>query len=130
MRVEVEVIARRPQEKVAIVIFLKDENYYTVFNTSSERLGHEPYEFRPGDTLRCAFELELIVGYGTYHLCASLYRYDASQLLDTLEPAVTFHVGSPAAGTRGVAPCHARVVSAEMAGAVPAARAGEPRDRP
>jgi homopolymeric O-antigen transport system ATP-binding protein len=129
-RVEVEVIARRSQEKVAIVIFLKDENYYTVFNTSTERLGHEPYDFQAGDTLRCAFELELVVGYGTYHLCASLYRYDASELLDTLDPAVSFHVGSPVGGGRGVAPCNARVVSVERTRAEPAVQARELHGRP
>src|SRR5262249_28381790 len=91
------------------------ENYYTVFHTSTERLGHEPCDFEAGDRLRCVFELELVVGYGTYHLCASLYRYDASELLDTLDPAVTFHVGSPAGGGRGARPCRARVVCAEIA---------------
>jgi ABC-type polysaccharide/polyol phosphate transport system ATPase subunit len=113
-RVDIEVVAQQCCEKVAVVVFITDENHYNVFNTSTERLGYNPYSFQAGDMLRCTFELDLALGYGTYYLGVSLFRYDVTRLLDTWDQAVTFHVGSPITGSRGVVPCNPRVVSAEI----------------
>src|SRR5690606_24463886 len=90
--------------------YVTDDGHYSVFDTSTERLGHEPYELEAGDRLRCSFELELNMAYGTYHVNVVLFRYDIGKSLDAWEPAMTFFVGSKLKGFRGIVNCKPVVV--------------------
>src|SRR5580698_5684736 len=56
--VDVEVTARQALEKLAVVIWFKDETEYIIFHTSTERLGFPPFSLQPGGTYRCTFELD------------------------------------------------------------------------
>src|SRR5579863_3397393 len=66
--VDVEVIARQATDKLAVVIWFKDESDYIIFHTSTERLGYAPFSLQPGETYRCTFELSLNIAHGTFHL--------------------------------------------------------------
>ena len=109
-RLEIEAVAQKSVKRVAVVTHLVDENAYPLFSTSTERLGYEPYDLDAGDTLRCAFEFEFHMAYGTFHLAVELFRYDVDSSLDAWRPAVSFFVGSKLAGSRGAVDCKPRLV--------------------
>jgi lipopolysaccharide transport system ATP-binding protein len=91
-RVRVALEATEPVEKVSVVIQLFNADFYDVFNTSSERLGHPPLTLLAGQSAECDFDLELNLGPGTYYLGVYLYRYDAEREYDHIFPATSFVV--------------------------------------
>ena len=111
--VDVTVRARQPHEKIAVVLQITDEDNYVAFNTSSERLGTPPATLGPGDTWRVSFELDLHLGYGTYHLGVFLYRYDIERQFDHWFPAATIFV-SPEQDVLGPSQLYPRVVRSEI----------------
>ena len=90
--VDVEVGARVPCRGLAIVLEVRDENNYEVFNTSTERLGHGAFAIAPGGRVHCTFELDLHLAPGTFHFAAGIFRYDIGKAYDRLSPAATFFV--------------------------------------
>jgi ABC-type polysaccharide/polyol phosphate transport system ATPase subunit len=109
--VDIEVTARESVERLAIVLWLTDENQYDIFNTSTQRLNHPPFSLRAGESYRCTFELSLNIAHGTFYVCASIYRYDVQKLYDRKAPASALFVGSTAA-VRGAVNCFPRLVEA------------------
>jgi lipopolysaccharide transport system ATP-binding protein len=109
---DLDVTARRPCEKMAVVIECIDEEQYQLFNTSTQRLGEPPFDLEAGETLRTTFELRLNLAPGTFQLGAHVYRYDNQHNFDTRLPAATFYVTS-ATDVRGVAHLEPRVVRQE-----------------
>ena len=93
-RVSVSLEATSRAEKVAVVIDVFNTDFYEVFNTSSERLGHEPVSLNPGQRAECTFDVELNLGPGTYYLGVYLYRYDIQREYDHVFPATSFVVTS------------------------------------
>lgn len=93
--VDIVVTATRPAEKMAVVLELKDDSYYGVFNTSTERLGLAPVSLKAGDTYRCTFELQLHLSAGAFHFDVTLYRYDHQKTYDTWSAAATIFIKSP-----------------------------------
>jgi lipopolysaccharide transport system ATP-binding protein len=93
-RIEVEIEATAPAERVAVVLQLKNTDYYEVFNTSSERLGQPPLTLAPGERARCTFEVDLHLGPGTYYLGVFLYRYDVQRNYDHVFPVTSFVVAA------------------------------------
>jgi lipopolysaccharide transport system ATP-binding protein len=89
-RITVRLEAVDPAEKVAVVIQLFNADFYDVFHTSSERLGHPPLSLRTGQIAECAFDVDLHLGAGTYYLGVYLYRYDAQHEYDHIFPATSF----------------------------------------
>ena len=83
-------------EKVLYVpVFnLLDQNHYSVFNTSPERLGHGPFSMSRGDSLNLNFDLWSHLAQGAYYLGAYVKRYDFEKGLDTKFQAVTITVDS------------------------------------
>ena len=51
--IDVEVKANRPCQRLSVTLYLKDENGYGVFDTSTERLGHPPFSLAAGESYRC-----------------------------------------------------------------------------
>ncbi len=111
--VDVEVIARRACTKMAIVLFVRDESYYEVFNTSTERLGLGSFNLESGETFDCTFELQLNFANGAFHPFVAVYRYDTETLLDRLEVAARIYIGSDN-DVRGAVNCFPRVVRHEV----------------
>jgi ABC-type polysaccharide/polyol phosphate transport system ATPase subunit len=101
-KVKVGIEALAPAEKVAVVIELFNNDFYEVFNTSSERLGHPPISMDRGQRAECKFDLRLNLGPGTYYLGVYLYRYDVEREYDHVFPATSFVVTSDR-DTRGAA---------------------------
>jgi lipopolysaccharide transport system ATP-binding protein len=91
-RIDIDLEARERTERIAVVLDLKNTDFYEVFNTSTERLGHPPLTLAAGERARCSFEVDLHLGPGTYYLDVYLYRYDVQQIYDHVFPASSFVV--------------------------------------
>ncbi len=111
--VDVEVTAQRPCAKMAVVLFVRDESYYEVFSTSTERLGFGSFSLKTGETFACTFELRLNFANGTFHPFVAVYRYDTETLLDRTELASSIYIGSES-DVRGAVNCFPRVVRHEV----------------
>jgi len=110
--VDVEVTAREAIEKLAVVIWFKDETEYIIFHTSTERLGFAPFSLQPGGTYRCTFELTLNIAHGTFHLVTEIHRYDIQKGYDRQDPASTIFIGSTTA-VGGAVNCFPRLIESE-----------------
>jgi lipopolysaccharide transport system ATP-binding protein len=114
--VDVEVTALEAVEKMAVVIWFKDETQYVIFHTSTERLGFAPFSLQPGGTYRCTFELDLNIAHGTFHLVTQVYRYDIQKSYDRRDPATTIFIGSTTA-VGGAVNCFPRLIESETVAA-------------
>lgn len=111
--VDVDVVARRPTERMAVVLVCRDPEHYECFNTSTERLGLPPISLAPGQHVRCTFQLTLHLAQGTFHFGVALYRYDVQRTLDSWIPATTLFVSADE-DVRGVAHLRPRVTVHEV----------------
>ena len=93
-RISVDIEAKAAAERVAVVLELKNTDFYEIFNTSSERLGHPPITLAAGERARCTFDVDLHLGPGTYYLGVYLYRYDVQKNYDHVFPATSFVVAA------------------------------------
>jgi lipopolysaccharide transport system ATP-binding protein len=109
--VDVEIKAQELFERLAIEIWLTDENQYEIFNTTSARLGFTPFSLAPGQSYLCTFELKLNIAHGVFHVCAAILRHETHTLYDTNEPGVTVFIGSTLA-VQGAVNCFPRLVAA------------------
>jgi len=107
--VDVEVVARKAIDKLAVVIWFQDETQYIIFHTSTERLGFAPFSLQPGGTYRCTFELNLNIAHGTFQLITEIYRYDIQKSYDRYYPVTTIFVGSTTA-VGGAVNCFPRLI--------------------
>ena len=90
--VTIDVTARVDCHQLAIAFYLSDENYYQIFNTSTERLGYETFTLQAGETRQFTFELTLHLARGSFYLGVLLRRYDIDKTFDHLFPAATLFV--------------------------------------
>jgi lipopolysaccharide transport system ATP-binding protein len=109
VRVEVKVKALQRVSRVACLLWMLDDKFYEIFNTSSEGLGQPPRELAEGDRHTFSFELDLHLARGNFHLCAGLHRYDIEKRFDQLQPAATLLIRS-SSDVRGVVNLYARLV--------------------
>ena len=108
---DVEVIARQPMEKLAVVIWIRDDKDYILFDTSTERLGYEPFSLQAGESYRCTFQLTLNIAHGTFNVCVAVYRYDLRTTYDSQLSVATLFIGSTTA-VRGAVNCFPRLLKA------------------
>jgi len=92
--VEVRIKANRPAARVACVLYIMDNNYYKVFQISSERLGRPSRDLVAGESQTFRFALDLHLTGGNYQLCIVLFRHDIGHHYDKVEPAATLLVSS------------------------------------
>src|SRR6202050_1024486 len=111
--IDVELIAAARCSKVSITLYMLDEKFTHVFDTSTERLGHETADLEPGDVYSCTFELELNLAEGTFYPAVVLFRYDIQAVYDRWEPPATIYV-SYEGGCRGIAHCFPRLCRQEI----------------
>jgi lipopolysaccharide transport system ATP-binding protein len=109
--IDVEMTARERVQKLAILLFLADENQYQIFRTSTEALGHGRFCLDPGESYRCRFELRLNMGEGTFYLDVAIGRYDIQKLYHRKALAATVFIRSTSA-VRGAVNCFPRLVEA------------------
>jgi ABC-type polysaccharide/polyol phosphate transport system ATPase subunit len=110
--VDVEVTAREALDKLAVVIWFTDETQYTIFHTSTERLGFAPFSLQPGGTYRCTFELSLNMAHGTFRLVTEIYRYDIQKSYDRYKSGPSIFIGSTTA-VGGAVNCFPRLIESE-----------------
>ncbi|MFL5489248.1 MAG: ABC transporter ATP-binding protein, partial [Gemmatimonadaceae bacterium] len=91
-RITVSLEALAAAEKVAVIIQLFNADFYDVFHTSSQRLGHPPLSLAAGQKAECDIDIDMHLGSGTYYLGVYLYRYDIQQQYDHVFPATSFVV--------------------------------------
>lgn len=111
--VDVEVSAIRDCRKFSVSLYITDEQYQEVFDTSTERLGHGNQSLEAGEVFSCTFELRLNLTSGVYHPCILVYRYDTQTEFDRRAPAATIYVSSED-GVRGIANCFPVVTRQEV----------------
>ncbi len=92
--VDVTLRANRPIRNVSCVLYIKDRQHYTIFNTSPDRLGLGLLNMEAGETCTYRFKLTAHLAPGAFHLCVSCLQSDTSNALDVVEPAATFLVES------------------------------------
>src|SRR5215469_889204 len=111
--IDVELAAREGREKLAVVLFVMDESYYEVFNTSTERLGCGSFDLDAGDRFNCSFELRLNFASGTFHLNVAVYRYDTETEYDRWDSGSSIYVETEN-DARGAVNCFPKVVRHEI----------------
>ena len=111
--VDIEVTAREAVEKLAVVLWIKDENPGWVFKTSTEHLGHRPFSLQAGESYRVTFELTLNIVNGTFHVCAAVHQHDLETAYDSWISAATLFLAKTKT-VRGVVNCFPRLASADI----------------
>ncbi len=89
---------------------MMDDNYYHLFDTSSQRLNNTTFSLEPGEKKKVIFEVNLHLAPGTYHFGAHIYQYDIQKLYDTLAPAATIQVRSET-DVRGVVNLYPKAIT-------------------
>jgi len=92
--IDVELTAHKHCSKLSVSLYLTDERYQSIFDTSTERLGHGSFTLEEGDVFTCTFELHLNLTNGIFHPSILVYRYDTQTEYDRWAPAATIHVSS------------------------------------
>lgn len=111
--VDVELTANASCKKVSVTLYMRNDKFDLVFDTSTDRLGYNACDLEAGDVYRCTFELDLNLADGTYYPSVVLYRYDIQTIYDRWEPAATMYLSSDGA-VRGIANCFPRVIQQEI----------------
>jgi ABC-type polysaccharide/polyol phosphate transport system ATPase subunit len=111
--IDVEVVAATRCNKVSVTLYMLDEKFTHVFDTSTERLGHETADLDQGDVYSCTFELQMNLAEGTFYPAVVLFRYDIQTVYDRWEPAATIYVSSEG-GVRGIAHCFPQLCRQEI----------------
>ncbi len=111
--VDVELRASSPCTKLSLSIYLLNGEFQSVFDTSTERLGHGNFSLDKGDVYHCTFELHLNLAGGIFHPSILVHRYDTQTTYDRWEPAATIHV-STETDVRGMVNCFPKVVRQEV----------------
>jgi lipopolysaccharide transport system ATP-binding protein len=89
-----EITARKSCKNLSLGIVIYNDQYYDVFNTSSQRLMHSSFSMDEGEAKSFQMELHLHLVSGTYNLRAHVNRYDINKVYDICFPAATFNVSS------------------------------------
>ena len=110
--IDIELTAYRPCSKLQVSLYFTDENQQSIFDTSTERLGHGNFTLEEGDVFSCTFELSMNLGNGVFQVQVSAYRYDTETAYDRWQPPITIHVSSHE-GVGGVANCFPTVIRHE-----------------
>jgi|CXWL01.1.fsa_nt_gi lipopolysaccharide transport system ATP-binding protein len=88
--IEVDIKANRDAKNIAISIDLKDEGLYTLFDISTERLGHKPISLAAGESWRFCFQVSLYLASGIFYIGVKLYPFDERVLRGMIPYDVIF----------------------------------------
>jgi lipopolysaccharide transport system ATP-binding protein len=107
--VDIEITAIRRCSKFSVSLYISDEQFQSVFATSTERLGHGSCTLEAGEVFSCTFRLCLNLAIGIYHPSILVYRYDTQTEYDRWAPATTIYVSSED-GISGIANCFPQLI--------------------
>jgi len=111
--IDIELTAHQRCSKLSVSLYVTDEQYQSIFDTSTERLGHGNFTLEAGEVFTCTFELQLNLANGIFHPSILVYRYDTQTEYDRWAPAATIHMNSDE-DVRGVANCFPQVIRQEI----------------
>jgi lipopolysaccharide transport system ATP-binding protein len=111
--IDVELRAHSRCSKLSVSLYITNNEYENVFDTSSERLGHGSFSLNAGDVYNCTFEVSLNLANGIFHPSILVYRYDTQTAYDRWEPAAAIHVRSDM-DVRGSVHCFPKVIRQEI----------------
>ena len=111
--IDIEVTAREHCSRLSVTLWITDEHYENIFDTSTERLGHGNFILEAGEAFECTFELRLPFATGVYHPSVHVYRYDTETVYDSWDPAASIYLEGDV-GVRGVVNCAPRVTRQEI----------------
>jgi ABC-type polysaccharide/polyol phosphate transport system ATPase subunit len=92
--IDIELTAHKRCGKLSISLYVTDEQYQSIFDTSTERLGQGNFNLEAGEVFTCTFELQLNLANGIFHPSIVVYRYDVQTEYDRWAPAATIYVSS------------------------------------
>jgi ABC-type polysaccharide/polyol phosphate transport system ATPase subunit len=92
--IDIELTAYQRCSKLSVSLYVTDEQYQSIFDTSTERLGHGNFTLEAGEVFTCTFELQLNLANGVFHPSILVYRYDTQMEYDRWAPATTIYVTS------------------------------------
>ena len=92
--IDIELTGHKRCSKVSITLYVTDEQYQSIFDTSTERLGHGNFNLEAGEVFTCTFELQLNLANGIFHPSIVVYRYDTQTEYDRWAPAATIYASS------------------------------------
>jgi lipopolysaccharide transport system ATP-binding protein len=111
--VDIEVTGYKRSTRLSVTLWITDEHYENIFDTSTERLGYGNFTLDAGDVFVCTFELQLHLVTGVFHPSVHVYRYDTQTVYDSWDPAATVYVEA-GEGICGVANCAPRLIRQEV----------------
>lgn len=91
---DIELTAYKRCDRLSVSLYVTDEQYQSIFDTSTERLGHGNFTLEAGEVFTCTFELQLNLAHGVFHPSVLVYRYDTQTEYDRWAPATTIYVSS------------------------------------
>ncbi len=112
---------------MCVELYILDDQLTSVFETSTDLLGHGYFDLEEGDVYTCTFEVSLNFADGTYYPSSLIYRRDIQTIYDKCEPATTIYISSNS-GVRGIVNCFPQVIRQGICKALdanPAAIVGE-----
>jgi ABC-type polysaccharide/polyol phosphate transport system ATPase subunit len=111
--IDIELTAQKRCSKLSISLYVTDEQYQSIFDTSTERLGYGNFTLEAGEVFTCTFELQLNLANGIFHPSILVYRYDTQTEYDRWAPAATIYVSSDE-DVRGAAHLFPKVTRQEV----------------
>ncbi len=92
--IDIEVAATKEIDRLGLAIDLKNQDFYTVFDISTSRLGKSGFSVGPERNVTYTFELDLHLCPGNYYLNISLYCYDLQITYDEFPRAATLMIST------------------------------------
>jgi lipopolysaccharide transport system ATP-binding protein len=111
--IDIELTAYKRRGKLSVSLYVTDERHQSIFDTSTERLGHGNFALEAGEVFTCTFELRLNLASGAFHPSILVYRYDTETEYDRRAPATTIYVSSDE-DVRGTANLFPKVTRQEI----------------
>jgi len=111
--IDVELRAHSRCTKLSLSIYITNGTNESIFDTSTERLGHGNFSLDAGDVYHGTFELTLNLANGIFHPSILVYRYDTQTAYDRWEPAAAIDVSSET-DVRGSAHCFPKVIQQKI----------------
>jgi lipopolysaccharide transport system ATP-binding protein len=89
---EIDVSSKADFERISVSMIVLDADRNRIFDTSTERLSHQSFPLKAGQTKHVTFELNLHLAPGTYSIGCYIYQYDIEKMYDSVIPACTIYV--------------------------------------
>ncbi len=111
--IDITITAHAACRNLSVSIYINDDQGRSVFDTSTERLGHGNFALGEGDVYTCTFELNLNMTSGIFHPNVLVYSYHTQTEYDRWAPAATIYVNCDE-DVRGTVNCFPKVIEQKI----------------